>query len=151
VVRYKKLTMKKFLLRFFKRIKIKFYLLGRKSGMQTYEEEVATYEKTCFKICLKLISHPESEFMNAPMSGKRYIQNETLGMFVTLDSGRVEITNHVFNYNVRLLNRDWERLTFIYDSETEKRRGNMEKEISSNIKNSLEHVLNRIVELTENK
>jgi hypothetical protein len=143
--------MRNFFIRLFKRTKLKFYLFSRKSGFQSYEEEVVTYEKTCFKICLKLISHSESEFMNAPMSGKRYIQNEKLGMFVTLDSGRVEITNHVFNYNVRLLNRDWERLTYVFDSETEKRRTNMEKEVSSNIKNSLEHVLDRINKLTESK
>jgi hypothetical protein len=151
VVRIKDLTMKKFFQRVFKRIKIKFYKLTRNSGMQTYEEEAATYEKTCFKICLKLISHSDSEFMIAPMSGKKYIRNDKLSMFVTLDFGRVEITNHVFNYNVKLLNRDWERLTFIYDSETEKRRIAMEKEVSSNIKNSLEHVLDRISELTEKK
>jgi hypothetical protein len=89
--------------------------------------------------------------MIAPMSGKRYIRNEELNMFITLDYGRVEITNHVFNYNVKLLNRDWERLVYIYDTETEKRRNNMEKEVSSNIKNSLEHVLQRLNEITDNK
>jgi hypothetical protein len=68
-----------------------------------------------------------------------------------MDFGRVEITNHVFNYNVKLLNRDWERLTYIFDTETEKRRTEMEKEVSSNIKNSLEHVLDRLVKVTENK
>ena len=72
-------------------------------------------------------------------------------MFITLDYGRVEITNHVFNYNVKLLNRDWERLVYIYDTETEKRRNDMEKEVNSNIKNSLEHVLQRLNEITDNK
>jgi hypothetical protein len=89
--------------------------------------------------------------MIAPMSGKRYIRNNELSMFITMDFGRVEITNHVFNYNVKLLNRDWERLTYIFDTETEKRRTEMEKEVSSNIKNSLEHVLDRLVKVTENK
>ena len=67
-----------------------------------------------------------------------------------MDFGRVEITNHIFNYNVKLLSRDWERLVYVYDIETEKRRVDMEKEVSSNIKNSLEHVLDRISKLTEN-
>ena len=89
--------------------------------------------------------------MIAPMSGKRYIRNNELSMFITMDFGRVEITNHVFNYNVKLLNRDWERLVYIFDTETEKRRLEMEKEVSSNIKNSLEHVLGRLIEVTENK
>jgi hypothetical protein len=125
--------------------------MSKKAPIHTYEEDAVTYEKTCFKICLKLISNSNSEFMIAPMSGKRYIRNEELNMFITLDYGRVEITNHVFNYNVKLLNRDWERLVYIYDTETEKRRNDMEKEVSSNIKNSLEHVLQRLNEITDSK
>jgi hypothetical protein len=143
--------MKKFFKRFIKRFKLQFYLMGKKSPIHTYEEDAVTYEKTCFKICLKLISNLDSEFMIAPMSGKRYIRNEELNMFITLDYGRVEITNHVFNYNVKLLNRDWERLVYIYDTETEKRRNDMEKEVNSNIKNSLEHVLQRLNEITGSK
>jgi hypothetical protein len=143
--------MKKFFKRFIKRFKLQFYLMGKKSPIHTYEEDAVTYEKTCFKICLKLISNIDSEFMIAPMSGKRYIRNEELDMFITLDYGRVEITNHVFNYNVKLLNRDWERLVYIYDTETEKRRNDMEKEVNSNIKNSLEHVLQRLNEITGSK
>jgi hypothetical protein len=66
-----------------------------------------------------------------------------------MDFGRVEITNHVFNYNVKLSKRDWERLMFIFDTETEKRRTNMEKEVSSNIQNSLDHVLDRLNKMTK--
>jgi hypothetical protein len=88
--------------------------------------------------------------MTAPMSGKRYIKNDELSMFITMDFGRVEITNHVFNYNVKLSSRDWERLVYVFDTETEKRRTEMEKEVSSNIKNSLEHVLDRLNKITKN-
>lgn len=143
--------MKKFFSRIFKRIKHRTFMLFSGRSLKKLEDDIETYEKTCFKICLKLISHSDSEFMIAPMSGKRYIRNNELSMFITMDFGRVEITNHVFNYNVKLLNRDWERLVYIYDNETEKRRLEMEKEVSSNIKNSLEHVLSRLNKLTENK
>jgi hypothetical protein len=143
--------MKKFFSRIFKRLKHRIFLLSSGRSIKKLEDDIATYEKTCFKICLKLISHRDSEFMIAPMSGKRYIRNNELSMFITMDFGRVEITNHVFNYNVKLLNRDWERLVYIFDTETEKRRLEMEKEVSSNIKNSLEHVLDRLVKITENK
>lgn len=143
--------MKKFFSRIFKRTKHRTFLLFSGRSLKKIEDDVATYEKTCFKICLKLISHHDSEFMIAPMSGKRYIRNNELSMFITMDFGRVEITNHVFNYNVKLLNRDWERLIYIFDTETEKRRLEMEKEVSSNIKNSLDHVLERLVKITENK
>jgi hypothetical protein len=130
-------------------MKHRLYLTTRFNSLPNTDEEIASYEKTCFKICLKLISHSESEFMIAPMSGKRYIRNNELSMFITMDFGRVEITNHVFNYNVKLSNRDWERLVFIFDTETEKRRTEMEKEVSSNIKNSLDHVLDRLNQVTK--
>jgi hypothetical protein len=142
----------KSILKFYKRLKVKIYIFTKRSSFApTYREEISVYEKTCFKICLKLISNLDSEFMIAPMSNKRYIRNNELGIFVTLDNYRVEVTNHVFNYNVKLSSRDWERLTYIYDTETEKRRVEMEKEVSSNIKNSLDHVLKRLNEITDNK
>jgi len=137
--------------RIFKRFKHRLYLVTKgKSFPTSADDDIVTYEKTCFKICLKLISHSESEFMTAPMSGKRYIKNDELAMFITMDFGRVEITNHVFNYNVKLSSRDWERLVYVFDTETEKRRTEMEKEVSSNIKNSLEHVLDRLNKITKN-
>ena len=142
--------MKNFFRNITKRMKHRLYLTTRGKSLPTTDEEIASYEKTCFKICLKLISHSESEFMIAPMSGKRYIRNNELSMFITMDFGRVEITNHVFNYNVKLSNRDWERLVFIFDTETEKRRTEMEKEVSYNIKNSLDHVLDRLNQVTKN-
>ena len=137
--------MEKRLLRFFKRLKLKLHLWTKRSSMmKTYQEEIASYEKTCFKICLKLISSPDSDFMIAPMSNKRYIRNDRFQMFITMDFGRIEITNHVFNYNVKLSGRDWERLTYIFDTETEKRRLETEQEVSSQIKNSLQHVLEKL-------
>jgi len=135
--------------RFFKRIKLKLFLWHAKTKiLKTYQEEVASYEKACFKICLKLISNPDSEFMIAPMSEKRYIRNEKFQMFVTMDFGRIEITNHVFNYNIKLSQRDWQRIVYIFDTETEKRRTEMEQEVNSQIKNSLYTVLERISNLS---
>ena len=67
----------------FKRIKVRWILWTKKTSlMKTYEEEVVSYERTCFKICLKLISNPNSEFMIAPMSQKRYIKNDIFQIFV---------------------------------------------------------------------
>jgi hypothetical protein len=137
--------MKKLFNRFYKRFKVRLNKIGRSSSLKTYEE-VELHEKTAFKICVKLISDKDSDFMIAPMSQKRFIINEKLNLFILIDYGRVEITNHVFHYDVRLSNRDYERITYLYDTETEKRRVNTEKEVKSNIKNSLETVLERLTE-----
>jgi hypothetical protein len=85
--------------------------------------------------------------MIAPMSNKRYIENKEMGLFITMDNGRVDLTNHVYHYSVKLTKRDWERITQIFDGETEKRRLNYEEKINSQIKNSLHSVLERISNL----
>lgn len=133
--------------RFLQRIKLKFYISVKRKNFYPQDDEVKSYEKTCFKICLKLISHNDTEFMIAPMSQKRYLKNDVLGIFIILYDNRVEITNHTYSYNVRLTGRDWERLIYIFDTETEKRRLNTENQISSQINNSLHDVLDRISNL----
>ena len=136
--------MKNFFKRLYKRFKVKMARRMRRS-MPTHEE-IEPYEKTAFKIVVKMISHKKSDFMIAPMSNKRYIINEELGLFVVIDFGRVEITNHVFHYDVKMSGRDFERITYLYDTETEKRRNLTEAEVKSNIKNSLVKVYNKISE-----
>jgi hypothetical protein len=66
-------------------------------------------------------------------------------MFIVIDYGRVEITNHVFHYDVKLTGRDFDRILYLYDTEVEKRRINTETEVKSNIKNSLENLYKAIV------
>jgi hypothetical protein len=140
--------MKKLFKRLYKRFKVRLSKIGRSSAIKTYEE-VELHEKTAFKICVKLISDKNSDFMIAPMSQKRFIINEKLNLFIIIDYGRVEITNHVFHYDVRLSNRDYERITYLYDTETEKRRIKTEMTIKSNIKNTLEKVYEAISKETE--
>jgi hypothetical protein len=142
--------MKKLFKRLYKRFKVRLSKIGRSSAMKTYEE-IELHEKTAFKICLKLISDKDSDFMIAPMSQKRFIINEKLNLFIIIDYGRVEITNHVFHYDVRLSNRDYERITYLYDTETENRRVKTEVTIKSNIKNTLEKVYEAISKETEKK
>jgi hypothetical protein len=140
--------MKKLFNRFYKRFKVRLNKIGRSSSLKTYEE-VELHEKTAFKICVKLISDKDSDFMIAPMSQKRFIINEKLNLFILIDYGRVEITNHVFHYDVRLSNRDYERITYLYDTETEKRRSNTEITIKSNIKNTLDKLYEAIIKETQ--
>ena len=140
--------MKKFFKRLYKRIKVRVSKVGRSSSLKTYEE-VESHEKTAFKICLKLISDKDSDFMIAPMSQKRFIINEKLNLFILIDYGRVEITNHIFHYDVKLSTRDYERITYLYDTETEKRRTNTETTIKLNIKNTLDKVYQAISKETE--
>ena len=138
--------MKNRIKRFFSRLKLKMYLWTKSPSRvaPSFQEEEVSYEKTCFKICLKVISNRDTDFMIAPMSDKRYLKNDTLGIFITMSDHRVEITNHVYNYNVKLNGRDWQRLTYIFDIETDKRRLDYENEVNSQITNSLHSILDRV-------
>jgi ABC-type lipopolysaccharide export system ATPase subunit len=140
-----KQIMEKFIKRLMKRIYVKWLLWNRNSS--TKEQKISQTQKMCLSIARSLITHPESKFLMAPLSGKRYIKNAQLDLFCILDHGTISITNHVYHYSVKLSERNQERITYIFDTETEKRRLSYEDLINSQIKNSLHNVLERITNL----
>jgi hypothetical protein len=100
--------------------------------------------RICSTICRKLINNPDSKFLIAPISGKRYIKNSKLGLFVILDGGKISVTNHVYHYDVVLNFKEWERLSRMYDNRTERERQTYENEITSQIEYSLSSILRKI-------
>ena len=133
--------MKKRINNLFKRIYVKYFsrFTGRATG-----KKISDSEKFSSTICRKLINHPDSKFLIAPISGKRYIKNSTLSLFVLMDGGRVSITNHVYHYDVVLNYREWDRLSMMYDNRTERDRLTYEEEIHSQIEHSLQLILEKI-------
>jgi hypothetical protein len=79
-----------------------------------------------------------------PISNKRYIRNEELQIFVILENSSVKVINHVYSYTVFLEQKLWNSITLVFDTEVEKRRESFEKEITSNIKHSLQNILKNI-------
>ena len=101
-------------------------------------------ERICTSVCRKLINHPNSKFLIAPLSMKRYIKNSELELFIVLQDRQISITNHVYHYDVVISNRNWERITNMYDNKTEKIRQEFENEMSSQIKHSLSTILSKL-------
>jgi hypothetical protein len=102
---------------------------------------VSEYEKDCISICKKLINKEESILMSTPISNKKYIRNEENDIFVILDSYNVQVINHIYSYNVYLSEKSWDYLINYFNQEIERRREVFEKEITSNIKHSLQNIL----------
>lgn len=102
---------------------------------------VSEYEKDCISICKKLINKEESILMSTPISNKKYIRNEENDIFVILDSYNVQVINHIYSYNVYLSEKSWDYLINYFNQEIESRREEFEKEITSNIKHSLQNIL----------
>ena len=102
---------------------------------------VSAYEKDCISICKKLINKEETILMSAPISNKKFIKNEENEISIILDSYNVQVINHIYSYNVYLSEKSWDYLISYFNNEIEKRREEFEKEITSNIKHSLQNIL----------
>jgi hypothetical protein len=130
--------------RIFKRIYVRWSILTKYKWFKSEEDNLSESEKTCVSICRGLIRHNDSKFLIAPLSGKKYIKNTTLDLFVILDDRRVSITNHVYHYDVKLAQRDWDRIVGMYDNKTEKIRLDLENQIKSQINYSLHTILEKV-------
>lgn len=130
--------------RLFKRIYAKYLKQVRYSANQSLEN--TQNERICKSICYKMINNPHSKFLIAPLSGKRYIKNEVLQVFIIMDDKKITITNHIYHYDVILTQRDFDRVSHMYDNKTEEIRNNFENEMMSQIMVSLSTILHKISE-----
>jgi hypothetical protein len=99
----------------------------------------------CKSICRKLITSEGSKFLIAPLSSQRYIKHSELGIFVILDDKKISVINHEYYYsNILMSNRDWDKLTKMYDTKVERIRQELKNEMKSQIKYSLKGILDRV-------
>jgi hypothetical protein len=118
----------------------KFYLLQ----LGSTEEEVVN-DSECVQICRKLIQAEDSVLLIAPLSEKRYLKNERMGIYIILQGSVVQVINHIYSYTVVLSEKSKVKLIKYYDDAVEKRRQEFEEEITSNIKHSLKTILSEIL------
>jgi len=129
---------------FFKKTRLRIYLKFRgitRINMSTVDKN----EVKSSAICRRLISHPDSKFLIAPLSHKRYIKNDPLGMFIVLSDNRINITNHIYNYDVSLNSGTSDKLNKMFDNKVELLRQTFETEIKSQIKHSLTTILEKLM------
>jgi len=130
-----------FIRRWMQKVYIGFY---RKLELRVNEESAEENSEECLQICRRLITLDDSILLIAPLSKKRYIKNNPLGISVIIHGNIVQIINHTYSYLVVLCQKDSEKINRIYDSQLEKRRTEFEKEIKSNIKHSLKNIIEEI-------
>lgn len=139
----------KFLKRLIKRLNVKWKLKTRYGWLQEDNVRMTETESVCLSICRSVISHPGSKFLIAPISMKRYIKNESLSLFIILENRNISITNHIYHYDVKLSQRNWDRICGMYDIKTEKIREGYEDEIMQQIKHSLVTIKDKIGRLNQ--
>lgn len=135
--------LKKYINRMSKRLYVK-WIQWNREGKTKEQKKVSETEKICVSICRNLISNSNSKFLLAPVSGKRYIKNSDLELFVILDDRHISITNHIYHYDVSIQDRNWFRLINMYDLKVESIRIEYENEIMSQIENSLSKIQQKV-------
>lgn len=129
---------------FFKRSYAKFQISMRDKHLITSYREEKSYEQKACAIFRKLIRGNDSKFTIAPVSEKRYIVNKKLGVFIILDDTRLEITNHVYHYEMTLSRTEALKLRKMFNDRVENDTISYENEIKSNINTSLSNLLEKL-------
>ena len=102
-------------------------------------------EKFAHQICDKMIQHPMSKLSFSPLSAKRIIKNESLSMYIVLESYTVHVVNHVYSYSVYFQDTSsFVSLNNLFDQTLERQREEIEVEIRSNIQHSLKKILDKL-------
>lgn len=129
----------------FKKTWIKYRLYLRKLDRNDTEFDIyMSNVRKCSTICRKLIHSEDSELIIAPISDKKYIRNDRLGIFVTMDGGQVTVTNHTYSYFIKLSKSQWDKLITYFRKEMELRAMNIEKELETQINHSLDNIYSKI-------
>jgi len=102
-------------------------------------------EKISVEICKKLILDPDSELTFTPISGKRFIKNESKNMFIVIEHHTINLINHVYSYSIYFSSlSDYKEIIQSFDGILENKRQSLEDEIRSNIQHSLQTILKKL-------
>lgn len=124
--------------RYFQKQGIKFYKILN-SNLEIDEQS-----RAAVLICHKLINKEESILLMSPITQKRYIKNDSDGLFVIINDNQLNIVNNMCNYSVFIQGRALKNIITKFDNEVEKRRQEMETEMRSNVKHSLTEIYKNI-------
>lgn len=128
----------------YKRIKVKYLKWVDKNNIFKSPDISNGYENISCAIVRKMIGHSDSKFTIAPLSGKKYIVNKTVDIFVIIEDSRLEITNHVYHYVITLNEKDAEKIKNLFDKKVEEQRITYEEQIKSQITNTLYKIYDKI-------
>lgn len=135
--------MRKYFKHLFKRLGLRIYIYNKRMFSRNRADYTSNEIKSS-AIFRKLVNHPGSTFLIAPLSLKRYIKNESLGIFILLSDLRLNITNHVYNYDIDINEDLSKRLQSMFDKKVESVRLELETEMQSQIQHSLLKILDKL-------
>jgi hypothetical protein len=143
-----KVNLNKFLLKK-NNVKHKIKRFLQKQGLKFYKlfnSNLVINEQSRFAvlICHKLINKEDSILLMSPISQKRYIKNDSDGLFIIINDNQLTIVNNMCSYSIITQERTIRNILNRFDNEIEKRRQIMETETRSNVKHSLVEIYKNI-------
>ena len=113
-----------------------------KSIMDSKEEKLSEVQLKAFSITRKLIAHPNSILVPAPLSGTNYIENSNY--LIRFSGNAVTITNGKFSYYVWLPNGRMDSIKEAFDRALERRTTVIESKYDSRTVLNLQQIENDI-------
>jgi hypothetical protein len=102
-------------------------------------------EKYIYGICNKLIKSPSSSLLFAPLSKKRYINNEKESVFCVMNMGTITLISNGSYYTIFPENSATVReISDLFDKETENRRELLETNMKSSVLSNLNRIHERL-------
>lgn len=128
--------------KFFRKVWFNTILKFKKSFNPSYKlGDVNETTSKAYLICHRVISSPDSILTIAPLTYKRYIRSKDDKLFIIMKEHSVTIVNHVYSYDITLGSRMMFKLKNRFDSSLEERRMSIEKEVTNNVTNSLDKII----------
>ena len=114
------------------------YLKNKFDTKPPVDEEV----QTCTQIVLKVLEYENTELTYTPVSNKRFIVNDERAMAITIENRVVHIINHIYSYSIYMEDNDcYGKILKKFDEVSEKKKSELEEKITTNIKHSLNKIL----------
>jgi hypothetical protein len=117
------------------------YLRDKFDPKPIVTEEVTT----CKEIVLKLLDYTETEVVFIPISHKRFVINQEKEISVTIENRTIHIINHVYSYIVYIEDdKSYQSIIDKFNIVSEKKKTELEEKITTNIKHSLNKILENL-------
>lgn len=107
--------------------------------------QIHTSSASIFRVAL---SDADSKLMLMPISNKRIIKLEKMGLFIKIEKYSISITNKDYNYITELPITLYEKLSEMFDNKLDNFYNNEEIQINNHVEKGIANILKS---LTENK
>jgi hypothetical protein len=124
-----------------KRLYLKSYIWYKKNlaNPDMKDIDLSPNEKKALSIALNVLKNENSTLSLCPITGKRYIKYKDY--FIVIDTHRIQIVNHVYGYDIYLTGKQFYNIKMKFDNKLYNSFKDIESEILSNVKHSLDEIL----------